>query len=278
MEPQDLCTSGPREKVDTHVFHGDRWKTLVHWTTLKFIESLRVLWLYVLFVYLLKHISYIYINMYDRYYLFQIALDYIRYIQSPMTTGPFLGFFIPHLFVASCWLANISNQRPAGTGWIQKNPLTTGPPKSKPCHLWAQLQTRDSEDLEWLGRSKCRSECCRCNLATLEVTLHWTAEVLLSTGHVGNANQSAVNYMCSPDKASPVWGWRYKPWICLKELERPTNTWEMICFGPGNFENWNFASFLVALILTQCVWLASSSSTSSRCIAIHCSSRLKSQL
>ena len=53
-----------REKVDTHVFHGDRWKTLVHWTTLKFIESLRVLWLYVLFVYLLKHISYVYIYIY----------------------------------------------------------------------------------------------------------------------------------------------------------------------------------------------------------------------
>ena len=59
MEPKDLCTSGPRERW-IHMLDGDRWKTLVHWTTLKSIESLRVLWLYVLFVYLYLNIYHIY--------------------------------------------------------------------------------------------------------------------------------------------------------------------------------------------------------------------------
>lgn len=208
--------------------------------------------------------------MYDRYYLFQIALDYIRYIQSPMTTCPFLGvLFVPHLFgciLLACQTSQIRGlQVPDGFKKILSRLVhlnlslaIVGLNFRQAILRILKLCLKFWVVLQWLGRSDCRSECCRCNLATLEVTLHWTAEVLLSTGHVGNANQSAINYMCSPDKASPVLGWRYKPWMCLKELERPTNTWEMICFGPGNFENWNFASFLVALILTQCVWLASS--------------------
>lgn len=174
-----------------------------------------------------------------------------------MTTCPFLGlFFVPHLFGCILLACQTSQIRGLQVLWNILSRLVHLNLRNR--HLWAQLQTGDSEDLEWLGRSDCRSECCRCNLATLEVTLHIIGGSTTQHRHVGNANQSAVNYICSPDKASPVLGWRYKPWMCLKELERPTNTWEMICFGPGNFENWNFASFLVALILTQCVWLASS--------------------
>lgn len=151
-----------------------------------------------------------------------------------MTTCPFLGVLsVPHLF--GCILLACQTSQIRGLQVLWNILLTTGPPKSEPCHLWAQLQTGDSEDLEWLGRSDCRSECCRCNLATLEVTLHWTVEVLLSTG----MSETPTNL--------------------------PLTTCVLRSFG-RKFENWNFASFLVALILTQCVWLASSSSTSSRCI------------